>query len=89
MQRGHEFTVQLPGEDGYVIKLLEGVQIEQRDDGVVGRWSAFNLDAKGANEDEVYRQLLSALQEQMGAGPGSPEFELSTSGPSGAGRAAW
>jgi thioredoxin len=75
MERDHEFTVQLPGEGAYVIKLLEGVQIEPRDGAVIGRWPAFNLDAKGANEDEVYQQLLGGLQEQMGAGPGSPEFE--------------
>jgi thioredoxin len=75
MERDHEFTVQLPGEGAYVIKLLEGVQIERRDDVIIGRWPAFNLDAKGANEDEVYQQLLGGLQEQMGAGPGSPEFE--------------
>jgi thioredoxin len=75
MERDHEFTVQLPGEGAYAIKLLDGVQIERRDGAVVGQWPAFNLDAKGANEDEVYQQLLGGLQEQMGAGPGSPEFE--------------
>jgi thioredoxin len=75
MERDHEFTVPLPGEGAYVIKLLENVQIERRDGAVVGRWPAFNLDAKGANEDEVYQQLLGGLQEQLGAGPGSPEFE--------------
>ena len=75
MERDHEFTVQLAGEGAYVIKLLEGVQIERRDGAVVGQWPAFNLDAKGANEDEVYQQLLGGLQQQMGAGPGSPEFE--------------
>ena len=32
MERGHEFTVDLPGEGTYVIKLLEGVQIEKTDD---------------------------------------------------------
>jgi thioredoxin len=65
----------LTGEDTYVIRLLEGVQIEQRDGVVVGHWPAFNLEAKGANADEVYQQLLGGLQEQLGAGPGSPEFE--------------
>jgi len=75
MESNHEFTVQLTGEDAYVIKLLERVQIERRDGVVVGHWPAFNLDAKGANEDEVYQQLLGGLREQMGAGPGSPEFE--------------
>jgi thioredoxin len=75
MDSDHEFTVQLTGEGAYAVKLLEGVQIERRDGVVVGRWPAFNLDAKGADEDEVYQQLLGGLQEQLGAGPGSPEFE--------------
>ena len=75
MERDHQFSVPLPGEGTYVIKLLDGVQIERRDGAVVGHWPVFNLDAKGANEDEVYQQLLGGLQEKMGAGPGSPEFE--------------
>jgi thioredoxin len=75
MESNHEFTVQLVGEGAYVIKLLEGVHIEQQDGAVVGQWPAFHLDAKGATEDEVYQQLLGGLQEQLGAGAGSPEFE--------------
>ncbi|MBE1548527.1 thioredoxin [Mycobacterium sp. OAS707] len=75
MESNHEFTVQLTGDGSYVIKLLEGVQIERRDGVVVGHWPAFSLDAKGANEDEIYQQLLGGLREQLGAGPGSSEFE--------------
>jgi hypothetical protein len=29
MDRGHEFIVDLPGEGTYIVKLLEGVRIEQ------------------------------------------------------------
>jgi thioredoxin len=75
MESDHEFTVQLAGEGIYAIKLLESVQIERRDDVIIGRWPAFNLEAKGANEADVYQGLLGGLQQQMGAGPGSPEFE--------------
>jgi thioredoxin len=75
MDSDHEFTVQLTGEGTFVIKLLEAVQIERRGDAVVGRWSAFDLEAKGDTEAEVYQELLGGLQKQIGPGPGSPEFE--------------
>src|SRR4051794_9945518 len=68
MESDHEFTVQLAGEGIYAIKLLESVQIERRDDVIIGRWPAFNLQAKGANEADVYQGLLGGLQQQMGAG---------------------
>jgi thioredoxin len=76
MQRDHEFTINLPGEGTYVIKLLEGVQLEQRDGAAIGRWPAVDLDAKGDSEAEVYQKLLSSLQQRIGGGPSSPEFEL-------------
>jgi thioredoxin len=75
MERSHEFTISLPGEGTYVIKLLEGVQLEQRDGATIGRWPAFDLDAKGDSESEVYQELLGVLQKRIGGGPGSPEFE--------------
>jgi thioredoxin len=75
MERDHEFAIQLAGEGTYVVKLLEAVQIERRDDAIIGRWPAFKLEAKGDNEAEVYQELLGGLQKQIGTGPGSPEFE--------------
>ena len=75
MERDHEFTVHLTGEGTYAVKLLEAVQIERQDDALVGRCPAFNLDAEGDNEAEVYQELLGGLQRQIGAGPGAPEFE--------------
>ena len=74
MERGHEFTINLSGEGTFVVKLLEGVQIEQADGATVGRWAAFDLEAKGDNEGEVYQELLGDLRQRIG-GPGSPEFE--------------
>jgi len=75
MERGHEFTIELPGEGTYVVKLLEGVQIEKTDDTTtVGHWPAFDLKAKGDSEGEVYQKLVDALRDQTGA-PGSSEFE--------------
>ena len=74
MERGHEFTVNLPGEGTYVINLLEGVQIEQRGGTTIGRWPVFDLEAKGDSEAEVYQELLGGLRQQIG-GAGSPEFE--------------
>jgi thioredoxin len=74
MESDHEFTVQLTGDGTYAVKLLEGVQIQRQDGVVIGHWPAFNLDAKGANEDEVYQQLLGGLQEQIAAAPGPPPF---------------
>jgi thioredoxin len=73
MERGHEFSVDLPGEGTYVIKLLEGVQIEKTDDLTIGRWPAFDLEANGDSEDEVYAQLLGSLRHKTGE-PGSVEF---------------
>src|SRR5712671_5611784 len=73
MERGHEFSVDLPGEGTYVIKLLEGVQIEKTDDLTIGRWPAFDLEANGDSEDEVYAQLLGSLRQKTGE-PGSEEF---------------
>jgi thioredoxin len=74
MERGHEFTINLPGEGTYVINLLEGVQIEQRGGTTIGRWPVFDLEAKGDSEAEVYQELLGGLRQQVG-GAGSPEFE--------------
>src|SRR6478736_1051365 len=73
MERGHEFTINLPGEGTYVINLLEGVQIEQRGT-TIGRWPVFDLEAKGDSEAEVYQELLGGLRQQIG-GAGSPDFE--------------
>jgi thioredoxin len=74
MERSHEFTVTVPGEGTHVIKLLEGVEIAQRDGATIGRWPEFDLDAKGDGEAEVYRELLGALRERIGGGPDSPEY---------------
>jgi len=74
MERGHEFTINLPGEGTYVINLLEGVQIEQRGGTTIGRWPVFDLEAKGDSEAEVYQELLGGLRQQIG-GAGSPDFE--------------
>jgi thioredoxin len=74
MERGHEFTVDLPGEGTYIIKLLEGVQIEESDGTAIGRWPAFDLEAKGDSEDEVCEKLMGSLQQKTGD-PGSLEFE--------------
>jgi thioredoxin len=75
MERGHEFTVKLPGEGTFVIKLLEGVQIEQPDRTTIGHWPPFDLEAQGDSEAEVYEELLGGLQRRIGGGPGSPEYE--------------
>jgi thioredoxin len=74
MERGHEFTIDLPSEGTYVITLLEGVQIEQPDGTTIGRWPAFDLDAKGDSEAEVYQKLLGGLQQEIGGGPGSSKY---------------
>jgi thioredoxin len=74
MDRGDEFTIKLAGEGTYVIRLLEGVQIEDSDGTTVGRWPPSDLEAKGDSEAEVYEQLLGGLRRRTGA-PGSPEFE--------------
>jgi thioredoxin len=75
MDSDHEFTVHLSGDGTYAIKLLEGVQITRREGAAFGHWPTFNLDVKGADEAEVYQELLGGLQKQLGAGPGSAEFE--------------
>ena len=74
MERDHEFTIDLPGEGTYVVKLLEGVQIEQRHGTTGGRWPAFDLEANGDSEDEVYQQLVGALRQRTGGDPSSAEF---------------
>jgi thioredoxin len=73
MERGHEFTFNLPGEGIYVIKLLEGVQIEPSDDSTTGRWPAFDLETTDGTEAEVYEKLLDAVQQRFGE-IGSPGF---------------
>jgi thioredoxin len=72
--RGHEFTVDLPGEGTYTIKLLEGVQIEKSDGTAIGRWPAFDLEATGDSEDDVFEKLMGCLHQKTGD-PGSSEFE--------------
>jgi hypothetical protein len=47
MERGHEFTINLRGAGTYVIRLLEGVQIEMAEGRTIGRWPACDLEAKG------------------------------------------
>jgi len=74
MERSHEFTINVPGEGTYVIKLLEGVEIEQQDGVIVGRWPAFHLDAESASEAAVYQELLGGLQKQISGGPDSPGY---------------
>ena len=74
MERDHEFTIDLPGEGTYVVKLLEGVQVEQRHGTTIGRWPAFDLEANGDSEAEVYQELVGALRQQTGGDPSSPEF---------------
>ena len=74
MERGYEFTVDLPGDATYIVRLLEGVQIENRGDTAIGRWRAFDLEAEGDTEDEVYDKLVGSLAQKTGAA-GSPEFE--------------
>jgi thioredoxin len=75
MERSHEFIINVPGEGTYVIKLLEGVEIEQQDAAMIGRWPAFGLDAESDSEAEVYQELLGGLQKQISGGPDSPEYE--------------
>jgi thioredoxin len=75
MERDHEFTIKLPGDGSYAVKLLEGVHVERVDGTTLGHWPAFELDAEGDGDAEVFRELLSGLQQQLGAGSDSPEFE--------------
>ena len=74
MERGHEFTADLPGDATYIIRLLEGVQIENRGGTAIGRWPAFDLEAEGNTEDEVYDTSVGSLAQKTGAA-GSPQFE--------------
>ena len=74
MERSHEFTVAVPGEGTHVIKLLEGVGLKQRDGATIGRWPAFDLEAKGDGEADVYQELLGCLQKLISGGPDSPEY---------------
>jgi thioredoxin len=74
MERSHEFTINVPGEGTYVIKLLEGVEVEQQDGAMIGRWPAFDLDAESDSEAEVYQELLGGLQKQISGGPDAPEY---------------
>jgi thioredoxin len=74
MERGHEFTINLPGDGTYVIKLFDGVHIEESDGTTIGRWPAFGLTATGDSKEDVCQKLLGALQQEVGE-PGSPEFE--------------
>jgi thioredoxin len=75
MERDHEFTVKLPGDGSYAVKLLGGVHVERVDGATLGHWPAFELDAEGDSDAEVFRELLSGLKQQLGAGSDSPEFE--------------
>ncbi|MFE1596856.1 thioredoxin family protein [Nocardia sp. NPDC058705] len=75
MERGYEFAVVLPGHGTYRVTLLEGVEIDDQAGETVGRWSAFDLHARGDSEGAVYQELLGGLQQRIAAGPGSPEFE--------------
>ncbi|MEV0245072.1 thioredoxin domain-containing protein [Nocardia sp. NPDC050712] len=73
MERDHEFTVTLPGGT-YVVELLAGVRLESAEGVVRGQWPTFGLEAKSDTEAKVYDELLNDLQQQIGAGPGAPEF---------------
>ncbi|MFC6013018.1 thioredoxin family protein [Nocardia lasii] len=75
MERGHEFTVVLPGHGTYRVKLLEGVEIDDQAGETVGHWSAFDLHARGDSAGTVYQELLGGLQQRIAAGPGTPEFD--------------
>ncbi len=74
MERDHEFAIDLPGEGTFVVKLLTGVQVQESSGSVVGRWSAFDLEAESDSEANVYQALLGELTTQIGR-PGSPEYE--------------
>ena len=41
----------------------------------VGRWPAFDLEATGGSEADVYQELLGDLQLGIIGGPGSPAYE--------------
>lgn len=75
MDRDHEFTIALPDGGVYVVKLLAGVQIEQRDSTTVGRWPTFDLEATADTEAEVCQQLLDDLRQSYGGDPTAAEFQ--------------
>ncbi|SBS70506.1 Thioredoxin-1 (modular protein) [uncultured Mycobacterium sp.] len=75
MDRDYEFTIKLPDEGMYLIKLLDGVQIEQRDGTTTGCWPAFDLEATAQTEAEVYQQLVSDLRQRTGGDPAAAEFQ--------------
>ena len=75
MERTHEFTINLRDHGTYAVKLLEGVQVERCDGATVGRWPAFDLEATGGSEGDVYQELLGDLQQRIIGGPGSPVYE--------------
>jgi thioredoxin len=75
MDRDHEFTIALPDDGVYSIRLFEGVQIESLSGASLGRWPALDLEATAETEAEVYQQLLSDLRQRFGADPDAPEFQ--------------
>jgi thioredoxin len=74
MERSHEFTITVPGEGIHVVKLLEGIDLALQDGAMIGRWPAFDLEANGDTEAEVYQELLRCLQELISGGPDSPPY---------------
>jgi thioredoxin len=74
MERDHEFTIEIPDDGAWAVKLLEGVEIERSDGVACGHWRAFDLEAQGDTEAEVYQTLLTAVVQQIGQ-PGSPEYQ--------------
>ena len=74
MERDHEFTINLPADATYVIKLFDGVHVEESDGTMIGHWPAFDLKATGDSADDVYQKLLRALEQRVGD-PGTAEFE--------------
>jgi hypothetical protein len=74
MERGHEFSVDLPGEGTYVIKLLEGVQMEKTDGATIGRWPAFDLEATATAKMRSTRSCWAAC----GTRPASLDRSVST-----------
>ncbi|HVE92982.1 MAG TPA: hypothetical protein VNE62_11895, partial [Actinomycetota bacterium] len=75
MDRNHEFTVGLPDGGQYEVALLSEVETVSQNGSTVLRLPWIGVDAKGDSEEEVLPQLLGGLQEKIGAGPGSPDFE--------------
>jgi len=75
MERTHEFTINLRDHGTYAVNLLKGVQVERCEGATVGRWPAFDLEATGGSEADVYQELLGDLQQRIIGGPGSPAYE--------------